>query len=73
MPWPTILTVLLRGLLLGSHRLVLENLALRQQLVVLKRKVPTRGSPTGTAASGWSCAWSMTAGETACTSSSPRR
>jgi hypothetical protein len=40
MPWPTILTFLLRALLLGRHRLVLENLALRQQLAVLERKVP---------------------------------
>jgi hypothetical protein len=40
MPWSTLLSLLLRALLLGRHHLVLENLALRQQLVVLKRKVP---------------------------------
>ena len=42
---PTALLLLLRGLLLGRQRLLLENLALRQQLIVLRRKVP-RPRPT---------------------------
>ena len=40
MPIPTILLLLLRAAFLGRHRLALENLALRQQLAVLKRKRP---------------------------------
>jgi transposase InsO family protein len=44
MPLATLLLVLFRALLLISrHRLALENLALRQQLAVLKRKVPHPG------------------------------
>jgi len=36
MPLRTLLLLLLRAAFLGRHRLVLENLALRQQLAVLK-------------------------------------
>jgi len=40
MPLRTILLLLLRAAFLGRDALILENLALRQQLAVLKRKVP---------------------------------
>jgi hypothetical protein len=40
MPLATLLLILVRAQFLGRHRLALENLALRQQLAVLKRKVP---------------------------------
>jgi hypothetical protein len=40
MPLATALLYLLRALFLGRERLALENLALRQQLAVLKRKAP---------------------------------
>jgi len=40
MPIQTLLRLLLRALLLGRQALVLENLALRQQLAVLERKRP---------------------------------
>jgi putative transposase len=40
MPLQTILVLLLRAAFRRRHRLALENMALRQQLAVLKRKVP---------------------------------
>ena len=40
LPFVRFLAVYLRGLLLSRHRLSLENVALRQQLAVLKRKQP---------------------------------
>jgi transposase InsO family protein len=40
MPLRTIVVLLLRAAFLGRHALILENLALRQQLAVLKRKSP---------------------------------
>jgi len=41
MPLRTLLVLLLRAAFLGRQALVLENLALRQQVAVLKRKVPS--------------------------------
>ena len=40
MPWPTVILVLLRALFVGRQRLALENLALRQQVAVLKHHIP---------------------------------
>jgi len=40
MPIRTLILLLLRGLFLGRQGLVLENLALRQQLAALRRSCP---------------------------------
>jgi hypothetical protein len=43
MPWPKLLLYLFRAAFLGRHRLVLENLALRQQLAAEVHATPVLG------------------------------